>query len=64
MIDEPKFEMIGDSPIADTLWARCMLEVRDKVLEEGADRLQFDDVDKLVLEKAKLPVDKLREFLK
>lgn len=47
----------------DTLWMRCFWIVAKKNQDEGREIVKFCDVDDLVLEKSKLPLDVLQSWL-
>lgn len=45
-----------ESPLEDTMWTRCLFLQLDRDREAGKERLQFADVDALVVELSQLPV--------
>jgi len=50
-------------PILDTMWQRCFWIVAEEALLKKEDEIKLDEVDKLVLEMSKLPVEDLIELL-
>ena len=47
----------------DTLWMRCFWIVAKRNRDEGREIIKFCDVDDLVVEKAKLPLQELQAWL-
>jgi hypothetical protein len=56
-------ERLVNAPIADTLWQRCFWEVADKCKKTGAKTIEFEDVDRVVLEKSKMTIPDFLEWL-
>jgi hypothetical protein len=52
------------SPIQDTLWMRALLALHAIRIEEGESDLKFQDVDDMVIELSKMPIDEMKEKLK
>lgn len=44
-----------NNPLNNSLWVQCFFEVAEKARAEGKTKVNFDEVDALVLEKAKMP---------
>ncbi|MFQ5901491.1 MAG: hypothetical protein ACE5IH_08045 [Thermodesulfobacteriota bacterium] len=56
-------ERLVSSPIRDTLWQRCFWIVAKKRKQEGADKIEFADVDQLVLERSQMALPDLIKWL-
>ena len=56
MMSEEMNNKLVSASIADTLWQRCFWEAVDNVKEAGATKIEFEDADKIVLEKSKMPM--------
>lgn len=56
-------ERLVSSPILDTLWQRCFWAVAEIRKQEGADKIEFADVDQLVLERSKMALPDLIKWL-
>ena len=52
-----------NKPIFNTLWEKCFWEVVDRCNEDNVELVEFKDVDELVLEKSKITISELLDWL-
>ena len=54
---------VVSNSIFDSFWLRCFWEVYEKAKVQGHHLIVFEDVEKLVIEKAQQPIEELRKFI-
>lgn len=62
-VEPPQVESMGDSPILDTMWQRCLMKMYVKAKDEGKETIEIVDVDDYVVRVAKMPfTDMMKEL--